>query len=196
MSIRPSLVLKMETAKEFIMVVAGVLLVLACVGVALYFQELLFLLFLVAVMGVFPSVYAVMDTVKGRYRRSLSNFFAVMLYYYLCAWYDVLVIILIIPAIAFSVIAGPIAFVLFIVGVVMLGTALVQWVSGSRMGLSNMCEPATLIVSTLLAAVSGGILYINFFRSGKPIDEMIAGKINSAFDGFLDKVKNSVEYID
>ncbi|HON77783.1 MAG TPA: hypothetical protein PK544_04780 [Spirochaetota bacterium] len=196
MKLNPSRFMKAETAKEFIMAVAGVILVSACVGVALYFQELLFILFIIAMMGVFPAVYAVMDTVKGRYRRSLSNFFAVMLYYYLAAWYDVLVIVLIFPAIAFSVIAGPIAFVLFIVGVVLLGTALLQWVSGSRMGLSNMCEPAALIVSTLLTAVCGGIIYLNFFRSGAPIDEIIAEKTTGAFNRFLDRLKHSAEYKD
>jgi hypothetical protein len=194
MKFNPSRFMKAETAKEYLPGIAGVILVFACVGVALYFQELLFLLFIIAMMGVFPAVYAVMDTVKGRYRCSLSNFFAVVLYYYLAAWYDVLVIVLIFPAIAFSVIAGPIALVLFIVGVVLLGTGLLQWVSGSRMGLSNMCEPATLIVSTLLTVASGGILYLNFFRSGEPIDEIIAEKTTGAFNRFLDKLKNSIEY--
>ncbi len=194
MKFNPSRFMTAETVKEYLMSIAGVILVSACVGVALYFQELLFLLFIGAVMGVFPVVYAVMDTVKGRYRRSLSNFFAVMLYYYLAAWYDVLVIVLIFPAIAFSVIAGPIALVLFIVEVVLLGTALLQWVSGSRMGLSDMCEPATLIVSTLLTVICGSILYVNFFRSGTPIDEIITEKTTGAFNRFLDKLKNSVEY--
>ena len=65
MKFNPSRIMKAETAKEYLLGITGVILVFACIGVALYFQELLFLLFIAAMMGVFPAVYAVADTLKG-----------------------------------------------------------------------------------------------------------------------------------
>jgi hypothetical protein len=186
---------RLERVKDSVLGIAGVILASACVGVALYYHEMLFLLFIVIVMGVLPAVYTVRDTITGRYDRSFNNFFALLLFYYLSAWYSVLVVIIIFPGIVFSVIAGPIAAVLFTLGAAILGAALAQWISGSRLGFSDMRNAGTVIVGSVLVLACGGLLYLRFLRKGEPIDEMISRKLADLFDEFLQKLKQSTGYM-
>jgi uncharacterized membrane protein YidH (DUF202 family) len=170
--------------------IAALALLLAMVFIDI---NLLVLIIVLVLYVLSPWINTVAGIAGGKYKPSAGNFLNVLAYYYLVSFYDIIVLFLFIPVVAVSMVAGPLAFLFLAVGLILLGIALLQVITASRLGLADMTEKGAVIISVISVILSGLILYLNHFRLERPIGDTLSDRVHAGMEKVLSIVKNGIE---
>ncbi len=182
-----------ESTRDTITSYIGFFAAIAGLILFIFKFEYFFAGFILLVYIILPPVYAVIDMIKGKLRRTPLNLFIAILYNYLATFYDIFSIIVLVPVIAIDILLGPMSIILFIVGILLLGLALVQWLSGSRLGASDMTNPETLMITIPLTAVTGTLLFLNYYLYKNGLTQWLADRVLGGLRLFIEMFGSAID---
>jgi|GEM_PF-3218612 len=185
-----------ESTRDTVTAYLGFFLILAGLVLFIFKFEYFFAAFILLVYVILPPLYAIMDMIRGKIRRTPLNLFVAIIYNFLATLYDALAIIVLIPVIAIDFLLGPMSIILFIVGFLLLGVAFFQWVTGSRMGASDMTEPEVLYITIPLTGITGFLLYLNYFLFKNELSQRLADWVLGGLRAAIETIGAGIDRCD
>ncbi len=180
-----------KTIPETIEVILGLLTIAGGIAYPVTGYPVFLLVIFICGYVLAPLLFAVVDFLEKRINPGLENFATVPIYYLLSSWHELLIIFIMLPGIAITIVMGPISAILFVASGSCLGVGLVQFLTGSRMGLSDMNAPDMLIITGSTFLITASMIYIVFVRNIN-FGEKLTFWIDDRFQELLDSMENRI----
>lgn len=180
-----------KTIPEIIQLILGLLTIAAGLAYPITGYPVFLLVILVCAYILAPLLFAAIDYLEKRINPGPVNFILTPLYYLLSSWHELLFIFFMLPGIAISIVMGPISAILLLASGSCLVIGLIQFITGSRMGLSNMIESEMLIITVSTFSITGAMAYIVFVKNIN-LGEKLTFWIDGSFRNLLDSMENTI----
>jgi|GEM_PF-5514082 len=119
-----------------------------------------------------PLLFMVVDLVQGRIRKGLMSVVLAPLFYLFSSWHGIVFILLMMPGIAISMIMGPVSIVLAFVSGACLLIGGLQFIAGSRFGLSDLASAEYFMICGPVFLICGVMLHLIFVRGINPGEKL------------------------